>query len=151
MVPDAARELERLLLRRHALNNILLNVDMFDRWGPKSGPEYEQMMADGAQAQGEQQEVTRRLAALSVETWQRDPDAIRAWATAHIDLLERFIAGHAGDTQHDTAVFVAREEIAAWREVAAGARPYVEENVFYVRVDPLRHAEWFGELRGGPG
>ena len=148
MLPDPALALERLLLRRHTLGNILLNVDMFDRWGPKSGPERDAMMADGEGAQREHEEVTRGLAALSTETWLRDREVGRAWAGAHTDLLEHFIAGliASGDASRDTALYVARQELAAWAEVASGARPYVEENVYYVQVDRARHAEHFGPL-----
>jgi hypothetical protein len=144
-VDAAAVALERLLVRRFELAQVLLNVDMFDRWGPQDGPERDRMMEEGGRARVEHDAVTAQLAALSAETWRRDPAAVRAWAEAHIELLERFIATHP-DESDSTARFVAGEEIAGWREVAAGARPYVDENCYYVQIDRVRHAELFGPL-----
>lgn len=146
MVPKAAIELERLLRRRKELCNILVNVDGFDRWGPKDGAEAARIYAEGAAAQKEHDEVSRLLAARSAELWQREPDTIRAWAAAHVDLLERFVAAHAGDPSADTARFVAKQELGKWAEVARGALAYVDENCAYVSVDRARHAELFGAL-----
>ena len=143
MLPPEALALERLLIRRKELAGALLNVDMFDRWGPKDGPEYDRMMADGAAAQRDHSAVTAELTALATATRERAPDAMRAWAEAHIDLLKRFIDTHA-DASDDTARFVAREESTAWHKVASGDLPFVDENCFYIHIDPADHAEWFG-------
>jgi hypothetical protein len=146
MVPPEAIALERLLARRRELSNILLNVEMFDRWGPKDGPEAERIFAEGAAAQAEMSEVTAKLEALSRETWARDPELVRAWAEAHRALLESFVATYADDPARSTGCFVAREELETWREVAEGKRPYVDENCYYVSVDPERHEALFGKL-----
>jgi len=45
------RALETLLGRLRVLLSELLTLDGFDRWGPKSGPEYEQFVVDDARAQ----------------------------------------------------------------------------------------------------
>lgn len=143
MLPPEALALERLLIRRKDLAGALLNVDMFDRWGPKDGPEYDRMMADGAAAQRDHSAVTAELTALANATRERAPDVMRAWAAAHIDLLKRFIDTHP-DASDDTARFVAKEESAAWQKVAAGDLPFVDENCFYIHIAPAHHAEWFG-------
>lgn len=146
MVPEAGIALEKLLLRRKELCSILVNVDAYDRWGPQEGPERDQIFADGAAAQKEHDEVSQQLAARSAELWQREPDTIRAWAEAHVDLLERYRAAHAGDPSDDTACFVAKEELGKWREVGRGELGYVDENCAYVSVDRARHGEWFGPI-----
>ncbi len=143
MLPPEAIALERLLIRRKDLAGILLNVDMYDRWGPKDGPEHAQMMADGAAAQRDHAAVTAELTALATATRAHSPDAMHAWAEAHIALLQRFIAAHP-DPSHDTARFVAQEESTAWHKVADGSLPFVDENCFYIHIDPTDHAEWFG-------
>ncbi len=142
MLTESAIALERLLRKRHALGNTLLNVDMFERWGPKEGPEFDVMVADGIAARRDHAVVTAELTALAAES----PETLRAWADAHVQLLEQFVATHSSDASQDTAVFVAREEIAGWRDVAAGSRAYVDENVFYVRVDADLHRALFGEI-----
>lgn len=144
MVPAAAIALERLLVRRRELAVILLNADMFDRWGPKEGPECDAMMAAGAAAQKEHAEVTVQLRAQAIATGADEPDAVRAWAVAHVDLLERFIKACADDPDLRTSGGVAADELRGWREVATGASPFVDENCYYVRVDPAEHARWFG-------
>lgn len=144
-LPDAVIALERLLVRRYELSRILLDTDAFDRWGQKDSPEAERIYAEGDRARVEYDDLTSRLTALSQETWARDPALVRAWAEAHVDLLERFIAAHP-DASDSTSRFVANEELVAWREVAAGTRPFVDENCYYVHVDRARHAEHFGPL-----
>jgi hypothetical protein len=143
MLPAEALALERLLVRRKELASVLLNVDMFDRWGPKDGAAHARMMADGAAAQRDHAEVTAALTALATATRARSPEVTRAWAEAHIALLQRFIASHPGASD-DTARFVAQEESNAWLQVAQGDLPFVDENCFYIHIDPADHAEWFG-------
>ena len=146
MLDEDARALERLLSRRRTLGGFLLNADMFDRWGPKEGPEFESMAVESAAANREHASVTAALAARAAETRARAPESVRAWANAHVDLLERFIATYTSEPTYATNVFVARQEAGQWREVAAGRRAFVEENVFYVHVDAAQHAAYFGVM-----
>lgn len=90
--------------------------------------------------------MSKQLAARSAELWQAEPDTVRAWAAAHVDLLERYGAAHAGDPSSDTACYVAKEELGRWAAVGRGELAYVDENCAYVSVDRARHAEWFGPL-----
>lgn len=148
MLDEDACALERLLRRRHTLGGMLLNADMFDRWGPKEGPEFDAMAVESAAAGREHETVTAQLAARVAETRARAPESVRAWANAHVELLERFVATYTSEPTYATNVFVARQEADQWREVAEGKRAFVEENVFYVHVDADQHAEFFGVLGG---
>ena len=103
------------------------------------------MAAAAASARQEHQEVTRTLAGLVESTRTTDPSAVVAWASAHIDLLERFIKACGPDDVAKTAVFVANKEITDWRKVIDGTVAFVDENVFYVSVDRTRYAAWFGD------
>jgi hypothetical protein len=145
LAPAAAVALERLSLQRRSLSSTLLNADAFDRWGPREGPERDAMAAAAASAEQEHQKVTRTLAGLVESTRTTDPSAVVAWASAHIDLLERFIKACGPDDVAKTAVFVANEEITDWRKVIDGTVAFVDENVFYVSVDRTRYAAWFGD------
>jgi len=58
--------------------------------------------------------------------------------------LTELIAASGDDPQASTTRYVADEERRAWSEVRAGTRDFVEENCFYVRVDPSRRRELLG-------
>jgi hypothetical protein len=64
------RALEALLGRLRVLGSELFNLDAFDRWGPKSGPQYEQFMVDDARPQSAHQatEAERAWAAVKSGT-----------------------------------------------------------------------------------
>lgn len=143
-LPDAAVAMERLLLRRRELSSQLLGLDAFERWGPKSGPEYEETMRTLDAADAAHRKVTAELEALSARTRAAEPAALQAWAEAKIALLEAFIAATPGEAA-STCRHVAKEEIAGWRQVAAGERAFVDENTFYVQVDRDQHAALFGQ------
>ncbi|HEX8792338.1 MAG TPA: hypothetical protein VF765_15395 [Polyangiaceae bacterium] len=139
-------ELERLLVRRYEAGAILLDVDMYDRWGAAHGsPEEQAEMADrGARANAERQEVSRELAVRSRALRAEAPELIDAWCDAHEQLLTEFIASREDDERQRTEKFVASEERDGWRRVRAGTSDFVEENTFYVRVDPRRRRELLG-------
>jgi hypothetical protein len=148
--PSASlRALERLLVQRKTLAGQMLYFDGFDRWGPKSGPEYDQMLSDATRINAESTRVTAELTALATRLQTEAPETMRAWAQAHIALLERFIEANPSEAA-GTGRFVASGEIAAWREVEHGERLFVEENCFYIHIDPLAHHEFFGDLQDGP-
>lgn len=139
-----ALELERLLRQRRALASALLNADAFDRWGPKDGPEYDEMMAAAAVDQAEHKRVTAELETRTQAARAEAPAAVQAWADAHIDLLTRFIAANADEPNHATACYVANKEREAWHEVKRGSRGYVDENCYYIHLPAEALAEWFG-------
>ncbi len=93
--------------------------------------------------------VTADLRTLSEATRAISPEAVIAWAEAHVGLLERFIAAHQGP-EYSTSRFVAKEEIAEWKRVVAGEIPFVDENCSYVRLDPKDHLAIFGPLECTP-
>jgi hypothetical protein len=140
--------LEALLGRLRVLGSELFSLDAFDRWGPKSGPEYERFMVDDERAQAAHKAIEAELTALVTRLRQEDPDAVLQWADAHDSLLRSFIAtcaGAAENTTASTAAFVANEELQAWAAVKSGAQPFVRENTYYVRVDPEPHRTLFGD------
>jgi len=139
-------ELERLLERRYQASATLLDVDMYDRWGAAHGsPEEQAKMADrGARANEEHEEVSRELAARSRALRAEAPELIDAWCDAHEQLLTEFIASREGDEAQRTERFVAAQERDGWRRVRAGTGDFVDENTFYVRVDPRRRRELLG-------
>jgi hypothetical protein len=144
MLAGAALALERLLVRRRAAAGLLVYADAFERWGPKEGPEVDQMIADAAAAQREHEQITGELTARAQETWASDRESMVAWANAHVDLLERFIAVHAGDEAQSTARFLAQREMDEWRKVARGELAYVDETAAHVDVDAAQYAAYFG-------
>jgi hypothetical protein len=144
-MPPTAVALERLLQRKQVLANALLNVEMFDRWGPKEGPEFERMMREGGEFRVEFERTVAALRELATRAQVEEPDTMKVWAEAHITLLTRFIEANPEESA-STGRFVAKEEIAAWREVAAGSRPFVDENCYYIRIEPALHASIFGPL-----
>lgn len=137
-VPEGAIALERLLRRRRELGNNLLNIDMQERWG--SDAQKAEARRDGLKLGAEAREVDAELEALAAATWRAEPDATRAWAAAHVTLLDRFLA----ETDDDVGRNVATEERGQWQEVARGERSCVRGNVFYVRFDPALYEELFG-------
>jgi hypothetical protein len=146
---DVVSSLERLLIRRRRVGAELVYLDGFDRWGPKSGPEFDANMKAAGELFAERSRVTTELRTLSDTTRATCPDAVIAWAEAHIGLLERFIASHQGP-EHSTNRFVADGEIAEWKRVKAGEIPFVDENCSYVSLDPKDHLAVFGPLESTP-
>jgi hypothetical protein len=142
------RALEALLGRLRVLLSELSSLDAFDRWGPKSGPEYERFMVDDERAQAAHKATEAELTALVTRLRQEDPDAVLRWADAHDTLLRSFIATCAGaavNTTASTAAFVAEEELQAWAAVRSGVQPFVRENTYYVQVDPDLRRTLFGD------
>lgn len=137
-VPPATVALERLLRQRMLFGNNLLNLDFQERWGSEA--QKAEAAREARRLDGKARQVAARLAKLSRETRAEQPEAIAAWAAAHTELLDRFLA----DTDDDVARNVARSERAEWAEVAAGTRSYVERNVFYVRYDEELARQLFG-------
>ena len=126
----------------------LFSLDAFDRWGPKSGPEYERLMVDDERAQSAHKATEAELTALVTRLRQEDPDAVLRWADAHDTLLRSFIATCAGAavrTTASTAAFVAEGELKAWAAVRSGVQPFVRENTYYVQVDPDLRRTLFGD------
>lgn len=139
---DHVRALETLLRDIRRSGGALLNVDMWDRWGSASASDEEKarVAADSLTAQRERSEAVQGLAALVARLRVEAPDALVAWADAHDAFLAAFLEGCADSTGR----FVAEKERAAWAEVRSGERAWVEENVYYVTIDPDRYRALFG-------
>ena len=143
----AVCQIERLMKKRRRLSNILLNLDMYERWG---GSQDSSMNAELSRAadysvQNEQarQEIIQLAGRLS-------PADRRAWAEAHLALLQDFLADCRADGQNtSTEEFVAREESTGWQEVASGTADLVQQNIFYIRYKNELYQQYFGmDYRG---
>jgi hypothetical protein len=139
--PDV-QALESLLARKREAGAVLLEHDMWDRYGSQhaTSEEIAERTARAETAQREHAATIHKVEALVEKLRGTNPGAITAWAVAHEQLLAAFLA----TTTDDTARFVATGERAAWAEVARGERSFVDENYFYIKFDPARYRELFG-------
>jgi hypothetical protein len=149
MIEDALRALEAALLRKRRAGEILLDADAYDRWGAANDtPENRARM----EAQAAAAEAGRSAAVAELESRVRDlrrdaPGVVARWADLHDEYLRRFIESLGTppeNTFESTAKYVAAEERDAWRAVERGEKPFVDENVYYVKIDPARYAAVFG-------
>ncbi|MCB1173976.1 MAG: hypothetical protein KDK39_10435 [Leptospiraceae bacterium] len=138
----AVRAIEKRQRRRFQLGNVLLNLDMYERWGHGSDKkmEAELQKADRYASESVQleKEIRQKCQKLT------GPDRIR-WAQAHQQLLQAYIDQLS--TQADraaTEIYVAKEEIAAWQALARGEQDYVSQNVYYVHYDQQEYQAYFG-------
>lgn len=136
------KALEAMQKRRFELGNILLNLDMYDRWGHGSDPamnlELEKTGAYSAEASELEKQIAVKVASLPAEI-RKD------WAAAHGKLLQSFIAEKMADPKkNSTELFVAREEADNWQKLAEGKTNYVSRNVFYVSYDRDEYFSLFG-------
>ncbi len=84
---------------------------------------------------------SRRAAATRAEA----PAEITAWADAHDAYLAAFLDDCVARGEPDgTAASVATRERAEWAEVRAGARAFVDENLYYVTMNEPRYRRAFG-------
>ena len=143
-VPDAARELERMLVRRRAIDRELLTLDAFSRWGPKDEGEQAEARANGDRLAAEERAIDAELEARVKQLRAEHPEAVEAWASAHQRLLDHFLDGLT-DAQ-PTERSVAEKERAAWRRVAGGKKAFVDQNTYFVRYDEALFEALFGRL-----
>jgi hypothetical protein len=144
--PDDVCALERLLARRRTLASQLLSLDAYDRWGARTAEDRARVAEETRELEAERVEVIAELEAL-VEGLRRErPAAVREWALAHIELLEHYVESLGADAEDklSTERFVAEQEADKWGQVRDGTLPYVEENVFYVHLDPTLYRQLFG-------
>jgi len=142
MIPAAAIELERLVVARRTAAAELLNLDMYDRWGHGSDPVMNKKMEQAAAIREIHTDAGKQLVAFVGTCRKEQPEAVEYWAKAHIELLQHFLLS----ASDDTAVFVAKKELAAWQKVRDGQQDFVEENTFYVAADPELHRQLFGRI-----
>lgn len=78
---------------------------------------------------------------ITIRRWEsRDFDA--AWSL--IETLDvAYLASLSVDAD-STSAYVRSEERDAWRAVARGEKPFVDEDVHHVKIDPARYAATFG-------
>jgi hypothetical protein len=144
---ERVRELEMLLARIRNAGMVQLNYDMWDQRGSEhASPEQRAAMeADLAGATRERVAANTELEALVAATRAEAPAEIAAWADAHDAYLAAFLEDRIARGEPDgTAASVATRERAEWAEVRAGARVFVDENLFYVTDDAKRYRHLFG-------
>jgi len=141
------RDLERLLAKIRNAGNVQLNYDMWDSHGREhaSAEQCATMEAELANASHERNAAKAALEALVATTRAEAPAEIAAWADAHDAYLAAFLADCAAKGEADgTAASVATGERAAWAEVRAGKRAFVDEDLFYVTENAARYRQLFG-------
>lgn len=134
--------LEKLLRQRRKLSAIALDLDGYERWGQGSDPTFARQAQQALDGRSElEAQLRREVAALRAS----DPDLVRAWAQAHIDLRQATLTAQP-DVDADQAVrhHVAREEISAWQRVADGALDFVIENTAFPTCGPAGYRTRFG-------
>lgn len=144
---DCTRALETLLAQIRSAGNVLLNVDMWERWGAQhaSADERARMEAEAATATSQRAAARTALAQLVAATRRDAPDEVLAWADAHDAYLAAFLDDCAAKGEAaEVAASVATDERAAWGEVRAGTRDVVDENPFYVTLNAERYRALFG-------
>lgn len=149
MVSKRVQELEALLKTIRDAGSVLLNIDMWDRWGSQHASEEEkaQYNADGGAAIATKATAQRDLEALVTRTRAEAPAEVATWADLHVQFLDAFIADtdkEGKDARADTAIFVAKGERDEWAKVKAGELAFVDENVFYISIDRDRYRALFG-------
>jgi hypothetical protein len=141
-VPAATAELETWAKQIREAGSMLLNADMFDRWGPKDDVEQrEAIEREAAEAGAQRCAAIERIEQRVAELRNRDPRVLEAWADAHVELLDDYLCRVAADS---TEAFVAKQERDKWLELRAGTCVRVEQNIYYVRYDRALYEQLFG-------
>lgn len=151
---EDAISLEKLCKERRRLGTILLNLDMYERWGQNSdktlNQELEKAGEYGATAAEIDEKIAHSINAL-------DDGVLEEWCDAHITLLNDFIerSGEKGASDRNrnsaTAIFVASEEKIAWNELKQRKVSRVKQNTFYVKYDEDLFQLLFGFDYSKPG
>jgi hypothetical protein len=136
---EQLRALELLRLQIRRAQGDALYLDAYDRWGnPGDREELEAQLGEVSTRRSVAlRELTARIEALR-EAGRHE--VIEAWASAHVALLDHFLA----KTTDSVARSVASGERERWEAMARGEAGIVEENVFYVSDDRALHASLFG-------
>lgn len=140
------RELEAWLARIRNAGMVQLNYDMWDRYGSAHATPEERASwdADFAAASNVRTAARTALEALVAAMRAEAPAEITAWADAHDAYLAAFLGECEANEAERTAIFVATNERAEWADVRAGTRAFVNENVYFVRMNVERYRRLFG-------
>lgn len=139
--PESCK-LEKLMRERKRLGNILLNLDMYDRWGHGSDSKMNTELQKWSDYQKQHDHVSTRIEKAVADA---APEAIEQWCDAHIELLETYIETmRKNEKQNSTHIYVAKEEKTGWKKVRREKSGYVQQNVFYVHYDPQLYRRFFG-------
>jgi hypothetical protein len=136
---ESLRQLEACLLRKRRIGEKLFDMDAYEHWGAsRDTPEgREKMHAEDTRLLAAHEQVVSELTALAERVRKDEPAVFARWTELHIAYLR-------GVEGKDAAELVAKEERDAWAAVARGEKPFVEENVYYIKIDPVRYEAVFG-------
>jgi len=138
-LPKSVVDIERWQRRLFSTRVQWLHIDAFDKWHASRAFEYERRKIKELATQlRANEDFIKPVLARSVKALSESERI--AWANAHITLLQRMISV----VSDETALFVAEEEIASWRDIAAGRIGHFDQNTFYIRYDPGLYSEIFG-------
>ena len=141
-MPAKTAEIEAHNKIMREASSILLSADAFERWGPKDDVEQAKaIFADADAASVRRSEAAAAIEALVQALRASEPEAVAAWADAHVELLDEYLGRIDADT---TEAFVANEEREKWARVKAGAIARFDQNGYYVRYSRELYAELFG-------
>lgn len=143
---DRVRQLELKLLALKQHNDELVEVDSYERWGPKGADaaEVQQYVQRGRVADEGRTRVVAELTAELSALKTSAPEVIATWAAGHLTLLGELRASYEADPRLRVLVPRVDDEVKAWREVLDGERLFVEPWRTGVSLDPRRRAEVFG-------
>ncbi len=144
-VSEAACGLERLSATIRRLSSAMVSLDAYDRWGARTDEDHARAFQETQELGQASNEATAKLEALLARLRAEEPEAVAAWAAAHVRLREHFLEHLVEGPRNRTERFVAKEEIDAWKALATGEGGLVDENTFYVTLDP----ELYGALFPG--
>jgi hypothetical protein len=144
-VPESSVAIELELARAFRARIVLHDADGYDRFGPRDNPsEREAIERAATQADHARATAIAELERRVPELFATDPASVEAWAEAHVELLDEFLARVSSRTNKAK---IARAERAAWLEVRAGVRVWVDQDTAQIDYDPALYEQQFGFLR----
>lgn len=149
--PDV-KALETLLTRKRNAGSMLLDQDMWERWGAQHASDDERAArnASAAAADEEHRACVEALERAVAGLRTTNPAVVAAWADAHDELLRGFIARNEVEAKANsssmaaTGVFVAGQEREGWSKVKRAELAFVDQNFFYISIDAADYARIFG-------
>lgn len=139
-------QLETFLRTMRRTGSVLLQHDMWEHFASRHASDEENAAhaREFAKSKDLYKEASAGLKKLVEELRSTSPESVRAWALAHYQILEDLIADYEGVENRGTEAFVGREEQEKWMLVHDGKAEYVDENTFYISVNPERYKLAFG-------
>ena len=137
----AATHIAAKLFERLDLQNMSLNLDMYERWGHGSDAQLNAILESG--------EHYRKVSAVEAECRQllaeADASTRAELAGAFIYMLAEFVKeAQAADYDTNTAQYVARQETQMWQNYINDPATRIDQNCYYLRYAPALKKAFFG-------